>query len=168
MALIDHAPILGYTVSPAIAETVIGECGTRFWSLCVNRELKVDPVTSQNLVKDLSDYACQTNRFPIYVYEADLSNRLLDEFNRFFPGQILKLNNQKTDAITVGPDVRVIYTTKIPRTPVTGRIPLMVSSAGMLFGGDRQVWIQTAEKIVYFTKDVYTKNSKGPEVCKLD
>jgi hypothetical protein len=43
----------------------------------------------------------------------------------------------------------------------------LVSSAGMLHGGDRQIWIQTAEKIVYFTKDVYTKNSKGPEVCKL-
>ena len=44
----------------------------------------------------------------------------------------------------------------------------MVSSAGMLFGGDRQVWIQTAEKVVYFTNEVYNKNTKGPSVCKLD
>ena len=43
----------------------------------------------------------------------------------------------------------------------------MVSSAGMLYGGDRQMWIQTAEKVVYFTKDVYNKNTKGPNVCKL-
>ena len=168
MTLIDHAPILGYTISPAIADTVIEQCGTRFWSLCANRELKVDPVTSNNLVKDLAEYARQTGRFPIYVYEADMSDRLLNEFSQFFPGQILRLGNQKTAAITVDPSVRVIYTTKIPRTPVTGKIPLLVSSAGMLHGGDRQIWIQTAEKIVYFAKDVYTKNSKGPEVCKLD
>jgi len=168
LKLIDHAPILGYTVSRAIQDTVIEQCGTRFWSLCANRELKVDPLTSNNLIQDLADYAKQTNRFPIYVFEPDMSDRLLNEFNRFFPGQILRLGNQKTSSITVDPEVKIIYTTKIPRTPITGRIPLLVSSAGMLHGGDRQIWIQTAEKIVYFAKDVYTKNSKGPEVCKLD
>jgi len=168
LKLIDHAPILGYTVSRAIQDTVIEQCGTRFWSLCANRELKVDPLTSNNLIQGLADYAKQTNRFPIYVFEPDMSDRLLNEFNRFFPGQILRLGNQKTSSITVDPEVKIIYTTKIPRTPITGRIPLLVSSAGMLHGGDRQIWIQTAEKIVYFAKDVYTKNSKGPEVCKLD
>ena len=97
-----------------------------------------------------------------------MSDRLLNEFEKCFPGQVLRLGNQKTATITVDPEIKVIYTTKIPRTPLTGRIPLLVSSAGMLHGGDRQIWIQTAEKIVYFAKDVYTKNSKGPEVCKLD
>jgi hypothetical protein len=166
--LIDYAPILGYTVSKTIADTVISECGSRFWSLCINRELKVDPLTSHNLIKDVADYARATDRFPIFVYEADLNDRLLNEFNRFFPGQILRLGNQKTSVITVDPTVKVIYTTKIPRTPLNSRIPLLVSSAGMLFGGDRQIWIQTAEKVVYFTNDVYNKNSKGPKVCKLD
>jgi hypothetical protein len=38
----------------------------------------------------------------------------------------------------------------------------------MLFGGDRQLWIQQAEKIVYFTDAVYNKGSdKGKELCKL-
>ena len=165
--LIDYAPILGYTVSAPIRDTVIEQCGTRFWSLCANRELKVDPMTSHNLVKEIAEYARQTNRFPIYVYEADMSDRLLNEFNRLFTQQMLRLGNQKANTIEVGPDVKVVYTNKIPRAPLTGRIPLLVSSAGMLHGGDRQIWIQTAEKIVYFAKDVYTKNSKGPEVCKL-
>ena len=166
LKLIDHAPILGYTVNSTIRDTVVEQCGTRFWSLCANRELKVDPQTSHDLVKDLATYAEQTNRFPIYVYEADLTDRLLNEFTKHFPNQVFKLGNQKTipDDITI----KVIYTNKIPRTPLNGRIPLLVSSAGMLHGGDRQIWIQTAEKIVYFAKDVYTKNSKGPEVCKLD
>lgn len=166
LKLIDHAPILGYTVNSTIRDTVVEQCGTRFWSLCANRELKVDPQTSHDLVKDLATYAEQTNRFPIYVYEADLTDRLLNEFTKHFPNQVFKLGNQKT--IPDDPTIKVIYTNKIPRAPLNGRIPLLVSSAGMLHGGDRQIWIQTAEKIVYFAKDVYTKNSKGPEVCKLD
>jgi len=44
---------------------------------------------------------------------------------------------------------------------------LLISSAGMLFGGDRQMWIQTAEKIVYFTKDVYTKSPKAQEIKSI-
>jgi hypothetical protein len=163
LTLIDYAPILGYSVNKSIEDDIINNVGTRFWSLCANKQLKVDTMTSSTIVKDIIDFSKLTNRFPIYVYEADLSNRLLNEFNRFLPGQIVRLD--KKEEITE--DAKVVYTTKIPRKPI-GRIPLLVSSAGMLFGGDRQVWIQNAEKVVYFTKDVYTKNSKGPEVCKLD
>lgn len=167
LTLVDNAPILGYTVDPVIEEVVIEAYGTRFWSLCSNRELKVDTMTSHNLVKDIATYAQATNRFPIFVYEPDMSDRLLNEFNRFFPGSMVRLSNQKSSTVEVGPDVKVIYTNKIPKQPFD-RIPLMVSSAGMVFGGDRQMWIQNAEKVVYFTKEVYNKGVKGREVCKLD
>ena len=166
MQLIDMAPILGYTVASDIQDTVIQEFGTRFWSLCANQQLKVDTMTSHNLVRDIAEYARATDRFPIYVYEPDLSDRLKTEFNRYFPGAMMTLDNKVMDK-GITDKIKVVYTTKIPRTPVE-RIPLMISSAGMLFGGDRQVWIQTAEKIVYFTKDGYNKNPKGPDVCKLD
>ena len=164
--LIDLAPILGYTIARDIEETVIEEFGTRFYSLCANRQLKVDPATSHDLVKAIASYARATNRFPIYVYEPDLSGRLKTEFNRHFPGAMMTLDKKVMDT-GITEDVRVVYTTKIPRTAIA-RIPIMVSSAGMLFGGDRQVWIQTAEKVVYFTNEVYNKNTKGPSVCKLD
>jgi hypothetical protein len=166
LTLVDNAPILGYTVDKVIEEVVIEAYGTRFWSLCANKELKVDTMTSGNLVRDIAEYARATNRFPIYVYEPDLSGRLKTEFNRFFPGAMMTLDNKVMDS-GITDEVKVVYTTKIPRTPIK-RIPLMISSAGMLFGGDRQLWVQTAEKIVYFTKDVYNKHSKGPDVCKLD
>lgn len=161
--LIDLAPILGYTVAEDIARTVATEFGTRFWSLCSNRQLKVDPITSHDLIKEIAAYARATDRFPIFVYEPDLSDRLKTEFNKYFPGQIEVLNKQET----FNPNTKIVYTTKIPRKPVN-YIPLMVSSAGMLYGGDRQMWIQTAEKVVYFTKEVYNKNTKGPDVCKLN
>jgi hypothetical protein len=167
LTLVDNAPILGYSVDKVIEQVVIEAYGTRFWSLCANRELKVDTMTNNTLVKSIADYATATNRFPIFVYEPDLSNRLLNEFNKYFVGQLIQLGKQNTGTVTVDPNVKVIYCTKIPKHTFE-RIPLMVSSAGMMYGGDRQMWIQTAEKVVYFTKDVYNKNSKGPDVCKLN
>ena len=166
LTLVDNAPILGYTVDRVIEEVVIEAYGTRFWSLCANRELKVDSAANTDLVRDIVEYARATNRFPIFVYEPDLSTRLLKEFNKYFSSEFMTLDNRAIDS-GIPKDVKVVYTTKIPRTPID-RIPLMISSAGMMYGGDRQMWIQTAEKVVYFTKDVYNKNSKGPEVCKLN
>jgi hypothetical protein len=97
-----------------------------------------------------------------------LSGRLKTEFNKYFVGQMMTLDNKVMDT-GITDEIKVVYTTKIPRTPMTGRIPLLVSSAGMLFGGDRQIWVQNAEKVVYFTTDVYNKKKdKGHKVCKLD
>jgi hypothetical protein len=164
LTLVDSAPLLGYTVEKIIEETVIEAYGTRFWSLCANRELKVDSMTNHTLVKDIADYARATDRFPIYVYEPDLSDRLKTEFNKYFAGTMITMTS---NLVSIPEDIQVVYTTKIPRTPIE-RIPLLVSSAGMLFGGDRQIWIQTAEKVVYFTNDVYNKNKeKGRDICKL-
>lgn len=165
LTLCDYAPVLGYSVHKDIETDVIRNFSTRFWSLCANRQLKVGAVASDNLVKEIIDYAKLTNRFPIFVYEPDLSERLKTEFNKFFPGDAMITTSANLASI---PDnVKVVYANKIPKMPVE-RIPLMVSGAGMLYGGDRQMWIQAAEKVVYFTKDVYNKNNKGPEVCKLN
>ena len=83
----------------------------------------------------------------------------------FTKEQVVNLDSGK-DTITT--DTKFVHVRKIPKTPVD-RIPLLVTSAGMIYGGDRQLWIQRAEKIVYFTKDVYTKNgNKGRDVCKLN
>jgi hypothetical protein len=117
------------------------------------------------LVKELVNYAELTNRWPIFVYEPDLSGRLLELFGRHIDSQHVVVLNNKNAAIT--DDAKLVYTNKIPRMAID-RIPLMVSSAGMLYGGDRQIWLQAAEKVVYFSNDVYNKNiNKGKEVCKL-
>ncbi|CAB5214635.1 hypothetical protein UFOVP190_196 [uncultured Caudovirales phage] len=165
LTLVDYAPILGYTCDPVIQEVVIDAYGTRFWSLCHNRELKVDQrsyYTDQ--LAEIVRYAEVTNRFPIYVYEPDMSDKLTMLLIRHFTReQVVNLNNNET----VTPETRLVYANKIPKTSID-RIPLMISSAGMLFGGDRALWIQQAEKVVYFTKEVYNKGVKGRDVCKLD
>jgi hypothetical protein len=166
LRLVDYSALLGYTVDTTIGEGVIKQYSPRFWSLCTNRELKVNLNSSQtDQVQELIAYATATNRFPIYVYEPDQSNRLTAQMTNYFDkSQIANLG--KREEITA--NTRLVYTNKIPRT-VVGSIPLLVSTAGMLFGGDRQVWVQTAEKVVYFTNDVYNKNvKKGRDICKLD
>lgn len=165
LTLSDYAPVLGYTVHSDISNDVIRNFSNRFWSLCANRQLKVDSLTNSNLIPEVVSYAKLTNRFPIFVYEPDLSGRLKTEFNKFFPGAMMTLDNKVMDT-DITDDVKVVYTSKIPKVQVS-RIPLLVSSAGMLYGGDRQMWIQSAEKVVYFTKDVYNKTTKGQDVCKL-
>ena len=164
LTLCDLAPVLGYTVDRQIEQDIIANLGTRFWSLCANRQLKVDTITNSNLVPEVIEYARLTNRFPIFVYEPDLSDRLKTEFNKYFPGQMVTVT---TNLVSIPKDTKVVYASKIPKMPVA-RIPLMISSAGMLYGGDRQMWIQAAEKVVYFSKDVYNKNVKGQDVCKLN
>jgi len=162
LRLVDNAPILGYTVNKDIEQIIIDTYGTRFWSLCANRELKIDFESStQDQVAEIAQYARENNRFPIYIYEPDMSDKLYKSFEQFFPGEIARLDTQPRDTVA-----KVIHTNKIPRQTVD-KIPLLVSSAGMLFGGDRQVWLQTAEKVVYFTKDVYNKSKKGRDICKL-
>jgi hypothetical protein len=164
--LCDYAPVLGYTIDKQIEQDVTDNLGPRFWSLCSNRNLKVDQLTSSNLVPEIAEYARLTDRFPIFVYEPDLSGRLHAEFNKFFPGNIVNLDNKLMDNV-IDDSTRVIYTSKIPKKHFP-RIPLMISSAGMLYGGDKQMWLQAAEKVVYFTNDVYNKTTKGKDVCKLD
>ena len=165
LQVVDNAPILGYTVENVISDVIIQAYGTRFWTLCANRELKVDDNGStQDQIAEVIKYAKETNRFPIFIYEPDLSDKLGTAFAGYFnKDQVSCLD--KRESITE--HTCVVHTRKIPKINID-RIPLLVSSAGMMYGGDRQVWIQNAEKIVYFARDVYNKGKQGKDICKLD
>lgn len=165
LKLSDVAPILGYTINPMIAEVVIESYGTRFWSLCINKDLKMDlNILMQDQVQEIVEYATVTNRFPIHVYEPDMSDRLAMLFIRkFAKEQIVDLDAKQQ----LTGDTKLVIARKIPKTYVAD-IPLLISGAGMMFGGDKQLWLQAAEKVVYFTKEVYNKkNKKGQVVATL-
>jgi hypothetical protein len=164
LKLVDNSAILGYSVEKVIEETVIEAYGPRFYSLCTNRELKADANNVEKLIAEIVKYATATNRWPIYVYEPDLSNRLTMLFMRHFHNkeEVCKLDAKEK----ITEHTRLVYTEKIPRNP-TGRIPLLISGSAMLFGGDRQLWLQNAEKVVYFNNDVYKKNPKVKEIASL-
>lgn len=167
LTLIDYAPILGYTISDIIRDTVSEAYGKNFLTLASSRELKINPVTglSTNRLAEVVEYAKKTNRFPIYVYEPDLSHKLLEEFKRWFSNERITYLGKNKPGITES--TMIVYTTKIPKDQ-TESIPLLISSAGMMFGGDKELWIQQAEKVVFFSDNVYNKQNRGRDVCKLD
>jgi hypothetical protein len=167
LTLVDNAPVLGYTLEKVISDTVEEAYGTRFHTLCTHREMRANlknPTTDQ--VKAIIDYARETKRFPIALYEPDGSDKLAMLIIRNLGSKkVVDLDKNPNADLT---DVEFVHTRKIPRV-IMKRIPLLISSAGMMFGGDRQIWLETAEKIVYFVPDVYSKtNKKGREVCVLD
>lgn len=163
--LVDYSAILGYTVDASIEEALAAEYGFRFVHLATNRELKLDPSSMfvDNQFNSVLDYAIACNRLPVYVYEPDLSRKLLAQLKeRFVPEQILEVNNSKTVEPT--DQTLVVYTVK----PVKGRrIPMLISSAGMIYGGEKEYMVQDAEKIVYCAAEVYNKRSGTMGVKKL-
>ena len=169
LRLADNSSTLGYTVDGVVEEVITTAYGKRFWDLCTNRELRTEnsPSTNGDIVRDIIKYVSETNRFPIFVYDNIGSDSLLMQFAPYFnKDEILNLDESTFNS---GNKYKLVYTTKIPKTTIN-RIPFMVSGHGMVFGGDRQIWIQNAEKIVYFAKDVYKKNindKKGNQICSL-
>lgn len=158
LTLVDSAPILGYTVDADLSTALIAEYGPRFHNLLVNRETKVNPTTvlSTDNLSSVLDYADQLKRWPVVFYEPDLSNRMLSKLEELRAGQYY--NNGSSKSPEVDSTVRYIHTV-VPIRNIEV-IPLVVSSAGMVFGGDKQVMLQRAEKVVYCAADVYNKKQK--------
>lgn len=152
LKLVDMSPVLGYTINKDLASAIITNFGARFYNLASNREVKINPATlfSTNDFDSILDYADTTERWPVVIYEPDLSGRMLEKL------QVKYGNNFGTN---------YIYTVK----PITNlpQIPLLISSAGMIFGGDKQLMLQRAEKIVYYATEVYTKNNSKSKVTSL-
>lgn len=166
LRLCDYAPLLGYNIHRDIQQDISRTLGPRFLSLCSNRNLKADD--RNELAQQILDYACRVDRFPIYIYEPDLTERLLTIFGNLVEDHQVCLLKDNTKVPEITANTRIVYTNKLPKRYYTDRIPLMISSAGMMFGGDREMWLQASEKVVYFSHEVYNKNIQGSQVCKLD
>ena len=158
LKLVDLAPILGYDVDDDIVEALAKEYGYRFVHLMTNRELKLDPATmlADNNFDSVIDYAISMDRLPVYVYEPDLSGRLLKHIKeRFNTEEYVEYRNSSKE---ISEKTKVVHIIK----PVRNKIPLLVSSAGMIYGGEKEFMIQNSEKIVYCAAEVYNrKNNNG-------
>jgi hypothetical protein len=155
--LIDNADILGYTIDDDIESAAIAATSPRMFNLMKNKDSKIGSSDTERNFVDLIKYAAHTNRWPIYIYEPNLSNYLLGLAQKHFGPQLVVANGKELPDIT---EARAIHFTKYHsqwNTP----IPLLLSSAGMLYGGEKQMLIDRAEKVVYFAHDVYNKSSRG-------
>jgi hypothetical protein len=164
--LIDMSAVLGYTVNADLAQAVISEFGPRFYNLAANREVKINPATlmSSDDFESIVSYAETSGRIPVVFYEPDLSGKLLEKLQSIRPAKdILVCSHNHTDLIDGSH--KFVYAQR----PVTSIdcIPLIVSSAGMVFGGDKQRMIQRAEKVVYVAADVYKKSGNSTNVRSM-
>jgi hypothetical protein len=151
--LVDHAGILGYEVDSRIEEQLVDRYSARIYNLMINQESKYLPPVDDQVIEDVISYATVTNRWPLYVYEPDLSDRLYNRFveKYFKQEEIHKISHGKT---TPNDTARVIFFHKY-NPKWTQPIPLLISSAGIMHGGEKTMLLQRAEKVVYFAADVY-------------
>ena len=152
LRLVDSSALLGYTVSREIADLVVAGTDPRFYNLATTREVKLDPTTVADDLASVLDYADRTERWPVVIYEPDLSGKLLKRLTELRGNNIKHILSKK--------DIKIDTTeTKYIHTiiPVSFSIPLLISSAGMIYGGDKSLMVQQAEKIVYCSADVYNK-----------
>jgi len=162
LRLADYSSILGYTLHADLETALAQEYGYRFVHLLTNRELKLDPATmmADDNFTSVIDYAIACDRLPVYIYEPDLSYKLLPRIRAIFAKEEI-IEVKPTESISIDSKIKVVYITK----PVLTPIPLLISTAGMIYGGQKEIMVQQAEKIVYCASEVY--NKKSYEVKKL-
>jgi hypothetical protein len=155
--LIDYADILGYTIDPAIEEVAIANSSPRMYNLMINKDSKIGADDVERNFVDVVKYAEQTNRWPIHIYEPNLSDFLLGLAREHLGDAVISITGQESPDVS---QARAVHFTKY-QSRWQHRIPLLLSSAGMLYGGEKQLLIDRAEKVVYFAHDVYNKSSRG-------
>jgi hypothetical protein len=152
--LVDNSAIYGYTVDETIVQTISDKYSPRICNLMTTQESKFTPDSDETIYKSLIKYAEVTGRYPIYVYEPDLSGRLYKNFveQYFEPDDVHRVTHLKSEPVTA--HKKVVYFHKYTAA-WNQPIPLLVSGQGMMHGGEKTLLLQQAEKVVYFATEVY-------------
>ncbi len=152
--LVDAAPEYLYSVDQAIQQDVAARHGPRVLNLMLAKETKFAPSSDLEVFNDVVRYATITGRYPIYVYEPDLSDKMYGNFvlRCFDSQQVHRVNVLKPAVLSA--DIKVIYFNKYS-AGWDQPIPLLISGHGMMHGGEKTVLLQQARKTVYFATEVY-------------
>lgn len=161
--LADCASVLGYTIDDGIVKGLAHNYSSAIVGLLTNKSshiTRIDPTsTGEDAMKIIIDYATLSNRWPIYIYEPDASNRLRNTVKKFFDKtQLADLTDyRKADEVDLT-GIKCVYLNKL-KLSWQEKIPLLVSTNAMLHGGEKQAVVQITEKIVYYTATVYNKEA---------
>jgi len=158
--LVDNSAIYGFTVDKNIVQAIADKYSPRICNLMTAQESKFTPDSDRTIYDDLVKYAEVTGRYPIYVYEPDLTGRLYKNFveKYFDPTDVYRATHLKPEPITV--HKKVIYFHKYTAA-WDQPVPLLVSGQGMMHGGEKTLLLQQAKKVVYFATEVYNnKNTR--------
>lgn len=162
--LVDYSTVLGYTVNTDILEAIRRGFDPNVAGLVLQKESHFKRVEQESKEPELLDslikYADLTNRWPVCLYEPDLSDRLLKcAQERFLPNEIVKVSaTTRADEVDLT-GVKCVYFSKLKRS-WPHPVPIFVSTNAMLYGAEKQAIVQLAEKVVYYTATVYNQEAK--------
>jgi hypothetical protein len=147
-SLVDMSSLLGYKIDTTILDEFKKTVEPELHDYFLN---KYQNITFQNcaqiIVDDLIRYAKCTNRFPIFIYEAD--NRILFNLFKEKVGTINIVDKESSmNQLWNSPIIYIKYWKLIPY-----RIPLLVTNTSLI-GFRRQQMLQCADKVVYFIQDI--------------
>lgn len=155
--LVDNSAVYGYSVDEKIIKRVATTYSSQICNLMTSQEIKFDPDCDSVVYQDVVRYTNITGRYPIYVYEPNLSSQLYKNFveKYFDPTDVHQVRQLKPESDVA--HKKVIYFNKYS-AQWNQPIPLLISGQGMMHGGEKSVLLQRAKKVVYFATEVY--NSK--------
>lgn len=164
LKLVDYGPVLGYTVDPDILLAIGKEYSDTVLGMLQNKECHVmrnDPCSDgAELLEPMINYANLVDRWPICIYEPDASNRLRNTARSLFkPEEILDTTDKKLPAEVDLVGIKCVYFNKLKRA-WKHRVPILISTNAMLYGGEKQAILSAAEKVVYYTATTYDKEAK--------
>jgi len=162
--LCDLSATLGYSIDQNLQQYLESQYGLGIKDLLSERSVICENHNFVESLEMIKRYATLTDRFPLVIYELDLSQQWLAAAKQCFEeSEIFQIKSDK-DKKYINDRAQLIHTIRPLTHKNLARIPLMISTSGMIVGGDRQMMVQCAEKVVYVSVGVY--NNKNPQRVK--
>jgi hypothetical protein len=153
VTLVDHAAVLGYTVSTDIVEHMRRQHGDNITSLLMSHRNNIEP---KNLsISDIYRYAMLVQRRPILIYCPNPSPEVLAEVTS---GQVIP-----TEAIYVhsrnrrrdfDAGVHQVFFTQVLDRAQRIDAALKISFQNISYGANRMRWLNSPGKIVYYCTEL--------------
>lgn len=148
--LIDYSSILEYSVHPDLVRALPD------YDLVCSNEFRI--MTGSSRLNDLVNYARAYHRFPIISYSTQESlvktNTDLDEF--FDESEVVTFYRNKPDK-EITETTKLIHISGKAAREWNSRIPLLVCYTNMMFGAEKLILLQNAEKVCYYCDAFYKK-----------
>ena len=155
--LLDSAGRLGYSVDDTIWQQKLGISSNMRSALEYiggKQRCYVNPDSA--MLTWILDYAELTDRYPICIYDPSDDTHLRESLERIFKKEQIvtfdKLGQTSTRHYTPE-SVKIMYAVKIPTT-WNFRVPLLISTVEMMYGGKRMDLTQRAEKVIYYCNKI--------------
>jgi hypothetical protein len=159
LRLVDNSSTLGYTVSPAITEILAEQYNSRVQEL-LNNQLVHAPLSLDDSLTDILEYANITSRWPIYVFENPMSgDRALRQLEKVFDKDELVIVNSEKKSKKINTDHALCVYLSQWNPNLVDSIPLLITMSALMVGPKKMQLIQCSEKVVYCTEFVYNNKT---------